>query len=117
MGVRGREKSSPLTLAPSVRPSTTQFSVRYFLNLVLVDDEDRRYFKQQEITLWRRSPDAPPAPEPPLGPVVLARPASASGGGGGGGGAASGPASPAAPAAAPAAGEGPAASGPGAVAA
>ena len=30
-----------------------RFSVRYYLNLVLVDDEDRRYFKQQEIILWR----------------------------------------------------------------
>ena len=27
---------------------------RYYLNLVLVDEEDRRYFKQQEITLWRK---------------------------------------------------------------
>jgi len=24
------------------------------LNLVLVDEEDRRYFKQQEINLWRK---------------------------------------------------------------
>ena len=24
-----------------------RFSVRYYLNLVLVDEEDRRYFKQQ----------------------------------------------------------------------
>jgi hypothetical protein len=24
-----------------------KFSVRYFINLVLVDEEDRRYFKQQ----------------------------------------------------------------------
>lgn len=32
-----------------------RFSVRYFLNLVLVDEEDRRYFKQQEITLWRKA--------------------------------------------------------------
>lgn len=31
-----------------------KFSLRYYLNLVLVDEEDRRYFKQQEITLWRR---------------------------------------------------------------
>jgi vacuolar protein sorting-associated protein 26 len=38
----------PLTLG--------QFSVKYFLNLVLVDEEDRRYFKQQEITLWRKAP-------------------------------------------------------------
>eukprot|EP00940_MAST-03C_sp_MAST-3C-sp2_P001087 g1087.t1 len=29
------------------------FSVRYFVNLVLIDMEDRRYFKQQEIILWR----------------------------------------------------------------
>ncbi len=44
--------------------------MRYFLNLVLVDEEDRRYFKQQvsyketcgtktglskEITLWRKA--------------------------------------------------------------
>lgn len=32
------------------------FFLRYYLNLVLVDEEDRRYFKQQEITLWRRAP-------------------------------------------------------------
>jgi hypothetical protein len=24
-----------------------RFSVKYFLNLVLIDEEDRRYFKQQ----------------------------------------------------------------------
>jgi vacuolar protein sorting-associated protein 26 len=29
--------------------------VKYYLNLVLVDEEDRRYFKQQEIILWRRA--------------------------------------------------------------
>lgn len=28
---------------------------RYNLNLVLVDEEDRRYFKQQEIFLYRRA--------------------------------------------------------------
>jgi len=27
--------------------------VKYYLNLVLIDDEDRRYFKQQEIILYR----------------------------------------------------------------
>lgn len=31
-----------------------KFSVRYYLNLVLMDTEERRYFKQQEITLWRK---------------------------------------------------------------
>jgi len=28
--------------------------VKYFLNLVLVDEEDRRYFKQQEVILYRK---------------------------------------------------------------
>jgi len=32
--------------------------VKYFLNLVLVDEEDRRYFKQQEVVFWRKHPDA-----------------------------------------------------------
>jgi hypothetical protein len=30
-----------------------KFSTRYYLNLVLVDEENRRYFKQQEITIFR----------------------------------------------------------------
>eukprot|EP00916_Digyalum_oweni_P026570 GHVL01043644.1.p1 GENE.GHVL01043644.1~~GHVL01043644.1.p1 ORF type:complete len:301 (-),score=46.99 GHVL01043644.1:77-979(-) len=40
-------------LTPSYRNILNKFSVKYFLNLVLVDEEDRRYFKQQEIFLWR----------------------------------------------------------------
>ena len=43
-------------LTPTYRNVHSKFSVKYFLNLVLVDEEDRRYFKQQEITLWRRPP-------------------------------------------------------------
>ena len=42
-------------LTPTMRVINKKFSVRYFLNLVLIDTEDRRYFKQQEITLWRKS--------------------------------------------------------------
>lgn len=53
-----------------MRDIRQKFSVKYFLNLVLVDEEDRRYFKQQviiikcivrlynffqEITLWRKA--------------------------------------------------------------
>ncbi|KAL4106864.1 hypothetical protein PRIC1_004903 [Phytophthora ramorum] len=38
-----------------VKGESSRFSVKYFLNLVLVDEEDRRYFKQQEITLWRKN--------------------------------------------------------------
>jgi len=41
-------------LTPTMRDINKKFSVRYYLNLVLVDEEDRRYFKQQEITLWRK---------------------------------------------------------------
>ncbi|MEE6488140.1 hypothetical protein FKM82_015140 [Ascaphus truei] len=42
---------------PTMRDVNKKFSVRYFLNLVLVDEEDRRYFKQQEIVLWRKAPE------------------------------------------------------------
>ena len=47
---------SPYDLAPSYRNVHNKFSVKYYLNLVLVDEEDRRYFKQQEIMLYR-APD------------------------------------------------------------
>lgn len=41
-------------LTPTMRDINKKFSVKYYLNLVLVDEEERRYFKQQEITLWRK---------------------------------------------------------------
>lgn len=34
-------------LAPTMRDINKKFSVKYYLNLVLMDEEDRRYFKQQ----------------------------------------------------------------------
>ena len=34
-------------LTPTMRDINKKFSVRYYINLVLVDEEDRRYFKQQ----------------------------------------------------------------------
>ena len=40
-------------LTPTFRNVNNKFSVKYFLNIVLVDEEDRRYFKQQEVELWR----------------------------------------------------------------
>lgn len=46
---------APYALTPTYRNVQSQFSAKYFLNLVLVDEEDRRYFKQQEITLWRKN--------------------------------------------------------------
>jgi vacuolar protein sorting-associated protein 26 len=41
-------------LTPSHKNVQNKFSVKYLLSLVLVDEEDRRYFKQQEFTLWRK---------------------------------------------------------------
>jgi len=45
---------SSLDLTPTYKSINNKFSVKYYLNLVLVDQEDRRYFKQQEVTLWRK---------------------------------------------------------------
>jgi len=45
---------SPYDLTPTFKNVHNRFSVKYYLNLVLVDEEDRRYFKQQEIQLWRK---------------------------------------------------------------
>jgi len=59
-----------LDLAPSLANVAGCLTVRYFLNLVLVDEEDRRYFKQQEVTLYRAQ----------LGERERARPAVAAGG-------------------------------------
>jgi len=44
------------TLTPTYKAIHKKFSVKYYLNLVLVDEEDRRYFKQQEIILYRDKP-------------------------------------------------------------
>lgn len=49
---------SPYELTPTYQNINNKFSVKYHLNLVLVDEEDRRYFKQQEITMYRLG-DAP----------------------------------------------------------
>lgn len=47
---------SPYPLSPTMKAVHSLFSVKYFLNLVLVDEEKRRYFKQQEIFLFRKAP-------------------------------------------------------------
>jgi vacuolar protein sorting-associated protein 26 len=41
-------------LTPTYRNINNKFSVRYYLNLVIVDEDDRRYFKQSEITMFRK---------------------------------------------------------------
>jgi len=44
----------PADLTPTFDAANNRFTVRYYINLVLVDEVDRRYFKQQEIILWRK---------------------------------------------------------------
>ncbi len=43
-------------LTPTYRKIEGVFSVEYFVNLVLIDQDDRRYFKQHEIVLFREAP-------------------------------------------------------------
>lgn len=60
-------------LTPTYHDVNKKFSTRYYLNLVLIDEESRRYFKQQEITVYRRreSKPSPPTLEPaPALPVA-----------------------------------------------
>jgi len=45
-------------LTPTYKDVVNKFSVSYILNLVLVDEDDRRYFKQREIVLWRKADKA-----------------------------------------------------------
>jgi vacuolar protein sorting-associated protein 26 len=40
-------------LTPTYQNVDNVFCVRYFLNLVIADEEDNRYFKQKEICLFR----------------------------------------------------------------
>jgi len=47
---------SGFDLTPTYKNIHNKFSVKYFLNLVLIDEEDRRYFKQTDINLWRKKP-------------------------------------------------------------
>lgn len=42
-------------MTPTMRDINKKFSVRYYLNLVLIDEEERRYFKQQVHTLHKAS--------------------------------------------------------------
>jgi vacuolar protein sorting-associated protein 26 len=41
-------------ITPTYTNVNNQFSTRYSLNIVIIDESGRRYFKQQEITLYRR---------------------------------------------------------------
>ena len=41
-------------LTPTMKDVAKRFSVKYFLHLKLIDEDDRTYYKQQEIQLWRK---------------------------------------------------------------
>ena len=41
-------------LSPTYRDVNNYMSVKYFLKLVIIDEEDKQYNKQQEIYLWRK---------------------------------------------------------------
>ncbi|KRX10813.1 hypothetical protein PPERSA_00983 [Pseudocohnilembus persalinus] len=43
-----------IDVTPSSKNVSGKFTVKHFINLVLVDEDDRRYFKQQEITFYRK---------------------------------------------------------------
>lgn len=45
---------SGINMSPTFKNVNGKFSVKYILNLILVDEDDRRYFKQQEITVYRK---------------------------------------------------------------
>lgn len=42
-----------IDLTPTYLNVSKRFSTKYYLSLILIDSEDRRYFKEQEIVLWR----------------------------------------------------------------
>lgn len=44
---------SPYELTPTYPNVNNKFSVQYFINLVLIDGDDKRYYKQTEIILYR----------------------------------------------------------------
>jgi vacuolar protein sorting-associated protein 26 len=50
---------SPYELTPTYINVNNKFSVQYYVNMVLFDDKDKRYFKQHEIVLYR-IPRIPP---------------------------------------------------------
>ena len=45
---------SGFEFTPTMDNINNKFSCRYYVNLVLVDEDERRYFKQQELHLWRK---------------------------------------------------------------
>ena len=63
-----------LQCSPTYKDIEKRISIRYFLNLVLVDEENRRYFKQQEIDLYREIPGIQKTVEPSPSPLLFQNP-------------------------------------------
>jgi vacuolar protein sorting-associated protein 26 len=42
-------------LSPTYKDINSYVSVRYFLKFVIIDEEDKSFFKQQEIIFWRKT--------------------------------------------------------------
>eukprot|EP01086_Lenisia_limosa_P004911 TRINITY_DN2085_c0_g1_i2.p1 TRINITY_DN2085_c0_g1~~TRINITY_DN2085_c0_g1_i2.p1 ORF type:complete len:242 (-),score=53.37 TRINITY_DN2085_c0_g1_i2:63-788(-) len=42
-------------LTPTYRSINNKFSLKYYLNIVLFDMDEKRYYKQQEIHFWRKN--------------------------------------------------------------
>ena len=42
-------------LTPSYRDKDKKFHVKYYLSLVLIEKNGRKYFKKREIWLWRKN--------------------------------------------------------------
>ncbi|KAJ5899142.1 Vacuolar protein sorting-associated protein 26 [Penicillium taxi] len=49
-------------LTPTFRDVNKKYSTRYYLSLVLIDEDARRYFKQSEISLYRQAPEIAATP-------------------------------------------------------
>lgn len=45
---------SGIELTPSYKNINNRMSVKHTINLILIDEEDRRYFKEHEIIIYRR---------------------------------------------------------------
>jgi len=50
-------------VCPTMKDINSKFSVRWFLNIVLTDEDDRRYFKKQEFAFFRLRNSKPRNPD------------------------------------------------------
>ena len=45
---------SGYTITPTYKGINNKYSVSYYLKLAIIDEEDKQYFKGQEINFWRK---------------------------------------------------------------